>query len=497
MNNRILLALSVTLLACFSAGGAQADDAPDARIDKAEQLLLGKRAVDQPIEGRLDAVEMSLYGKTKHGSVSKRMDAISDFLGIKDDRSVNAEPGKEGKSELGTGESVAKGASDSQPSLSSKGEPGPEAKANTDVKAGSDITPGVDVKAGSDSTTGADVKAHSDVKTGSEVKIGAGLKAVSDSKVMPEKTGSLLKSGSQLQTSSGVKKNVPVSLKSEEAKMAVAAPSGSTTTSATSPASKRQDAMPPQAPSIATTIARTGTARDLLREGMRQFSNGQYDDAEDTFRRVLTVDPRNADAFYNLGSLAERRHDYVIALTNYRAALNFNAKDKDYIAAVTAMEHQLSASSASSASASASRSADHATKTATVGHFKVPVDAATLNPPLDAAGQPINGGANGQPFQLSGTKNDVMMNTTQYTNNYAPTMSVNQGFNPMMSVNQNSAPFMTVNQPGPPPNMGVAQQPPKNGGGFGKVLNVGMRAALYSSGLHCPICRMMGGGFHF
>jgi hypothetical protein len=45
--------------------------------------------------------------------------------------------------------------------------------------------------------------------------------------------------------------------------------------------------------------------------------------------------------------------------------------------------------------------------------------------------------------------------------------------------------------------MGVAQQPPKNGGGFGKVLNVGMRAALYSSGLHCPICRMMGGGFHF
>lgn len=479
MNNRILLALSVTLLACFSAGGAEADDAPDARIEKAEQLLLGKTAADQPLEGRLDAVEMSLYGKTKHGSVSKRMDAISDFLGIRDDRSVEAESGKEGKSELGTGESVVKGASDSPPSLSSKGEPGSEAKAGANVKADS---------AGSDLTTGADVK------TGSEVKIGPGLKAASDSKLMPEKTGSLLKSGSQLQTNSGVKKNVPVSLKSEEAKMAVEAPSGASTTSATSPASKRQDAMPPQAPSIATTIARTGTARDLLREGMRQFSNGQYDDAEDTFRRVLTVDPRNADAFYNLGSLAERRRDYVIALTNYRAALNFNAKDKDYIAAVTAMEHQLSASSSS---ASASRSADHATKTATVGHFKVPVDAATANPPLDAAGQPINGGANGQPIQLSGTKNDVMINTTQYTNNYAPTMSVNQGFNPIMSVNQNAAPFMTVNQPGPPPTMGVAQQPPKNGGGFGKVLNVGMRAALYSSGLHCPICRMMGGGFHF
>lgn len=374
MNYRMYLALSFFLLATLSAGAARADDAADPRISKAEQLLLGKISADQSLETRLDTIEMSLYGKTKHGSVSKRLDAISDFLGVKSDDSAAPEDSKE---------SVSK-----------------------------------------------DVAPHD-----------ASMNEVSKA----------------------------VEPKREATEAAPKGVAGSSNESYLKTASKTE------APS------KSSQARDLLREGMRQFSNGRYNDAEETFRRVLTVDPRNADAFYNLGSLAERRHDYVVALTNYRAALNFNPTDKDYITAVDAMEHQLSASPASSAAPL------HATKTATVGHFRVPVDAATAGAPLVDVGSPIGGGVNGQPFQLSGTKNDLIMNTTQFTNNYAPTMSVSQPF----------AGRMSVNQPGPPPTMGVAQQPPKNGSGFGKVLNVGMRAALYSSGLHCPICRMMGGGFHF
>ncbi|HEY9731250.1 MAG TPA: hypothetical protein V6C89_05025 [Drouetiella sp.] len=504
MNNRLLLALSLTLFACFSVREARAEYAADARIEKAEQLLLGKTAPEQSIEERLDAVELNLYGRTKHGNVSKRLDAISDFLGIKSD-GASRSAGRDEKNASGDQKSVAKGESGSQSkpdsdgltkastasdvSTSSGGSAASVTKTDADVKGISDAA-GTDFKTSSDFNAGSGVKDPADLNAGSTAQAGSNLKVGPGIKV-----GSDLKVGSGARTTSGSKKNPPVTLKSEAAKMAITSPStASATKSSTLTPAKRQDSMPPQAPSIASTMARTGTARDLLREGMKQFSNGQYDDAEYTFRRVLTVDPRNADAFYNLGSLAERRHDYVVALTNYRAALNFNAKDKDYIAAVTAMEHQLSASAAPPPSQGA---ASHTTKTATLGHFKVPVDAATATPSYDAAGRPINGGADGQPFQLSGTKNDVMMTTTQYTNNYAPTMSVNQGFNPLMSVNQGGAPFMTVNQPGPPPTMGVSQQPPKNGGGFGKVLNVGMRAALYSSGLHCPICRMMGGGFHF
>lgn len=371
----IYLALSFFLLATFNAGLSRADDAADPRIDKAEQLLLGKTSADQPLESRLDAVEMSLYGKTKHGSVSKRLDAISDFLGIKSDHSG--------------------------------------APKDTSVNA---------------SNTYASPKDASLDSVNPEFAPKHAASAPASNGVVNASNESYLKAASKTE-------------------------------------------MPPK----------NLQARDLLREGMRQFSRGQYKEAEETFRRVLGVDPRNADAFYNLGSLAERRRDYVVALTNYRAALNFNPTDKDYISAVEAMEHQLSASPASSAAPI------HTTKTATLGHFSVPVDAASANAPLLDVVSPIGGGANGQPFQLSGTKNDLIMNTTQFTNNYAPTMSVSQPFGARMSVNQQ----------GPPPTMGVAQQPPKNGSGFGKVLNVGMRAALYSSGLHCPICRMMGGGFHF
>lgn len=401
------------MLAGFCVSESRADDAIDPRIEKAEQMLLGKIAGDQPVESRLDAVEMSLYGKTKHGSVEKRVGSISDFLGLKESKTANVG----------------------------------ETKAESKSQATDAATNAVDPSASASNSS--DVAKKTDAPKADALKDDAVSEAV---KAAPAKAGL-------------------IQLKPQEAKMAMPPV-----------APKKVDSMPPAAPSIASTMSSNGSnsqARDLLREGLRQYSSSQYREAEATFRRVLTVDPRNADAFYNLGSLAEHNHDYVVALTNYRAALNFNPRDKDYIAAVTAMEHQLSASTrTSSASANAKR---------TVGHFQVPVDADTSSPSL-FAGSPIGASA-GQPFQLSGTQNDVLMNNTQFTNNnnYMPTMNVNQFTPPTVGVSQRT----------PPPTMGAAQHAPKKGSGLGKVMNVGMRAALYSSGLHCPVCRIMGGGFRF
>lgn len=465
------------MLAVFSAGKAQAEEAIDARIEKAEQLLLGKTASDQSFESRLDAVEMSLYGKTKHGSVLKRVDAISDFLGLKDGGSSKATSASAAKADAVTKTDAKPQAADT---ASNASEP---AKTDT-VKTDTANADAPKTEAASADTKDDVAKAFS--TTAKEDAERAASQAAAQAAAQEERENTDLSrrnaskttgansvvrktDASKTNASKTIVPNTAVSatskvglipLKPQEAKMAMPP---------TAP--KKIDSMPPAAPSIAATMNSTGPnaqARDLLREGLRQYSSGQYREAEDTFRRVLTVDPRNADAFYNLGSLAERNHDFVMALTNYRAALNFNPKDKDYIAAVTAMEHQLSASSRSSAASTSAQ------RTATLGHFKVPVDVDTSSAPLNA-GYPVS---TGQPFQLSGTQNDVLMNTTQFTNNnYMPTMNVNQ-------------------QP-PPPTMGVAQQPPKKGGGFGKVMNVGMRAAFYSSGLHCPVCRIMGGGFHF
>ncbi|MBS1956150.1 MAG: tetratricopeptide repeat protein [Cyanobacteria bacterium SZAS-4] len=468
MKNRIVLALSFSMLAGFyAASEARADDPIDARIEKAEQMLLGKTAVDQPVESRLDAVEMNLYGKTKHGSVQKRVDSISDFLGLKDGGAsksskpamIDAAKGDEprARDDLSKGDAT-KVDSEKGDSVTAKEE---------SERASSQAASQCALQAERENTdfekadaSKSDVSKSGESKTAA-VKVDASkLSKSGPSKPLVSKTDAIKASAEKKSSVTGKVGLIP--LKPLEAKMAIPP---------TAP--KKVESMPPAAPSIAATMNSTNLnsqARNLLREGLRQYSNGQYREAEDTFRRVLTVDPRNADAFYNLGSLAERNHDYVIALTNYRAALNFNPKDKDYIAAVTAMEHQLSASARSSAASTSAK------RTATLGHFQVPVDAATSSAPLTAS-SPV-GAYTGQPFQLSGTQNDVLMNTTQFTNsNYMPTMNVNQ-------------------QP-PPPTMGVAQQAPKKGGGLGKVMNVGMRAALYSSGLHCPICRMMGGGFHF
>jgi tetratricopeptide (TPR) repeat protein len=261
-----------------------------------------------------------------------------------------------------------------------------------------------------------------------------------------------------------------VPLKSEEAKMAFpqAAPK------------HQESAMPPAAPSISSSLGQPGwhsTARDLLREGLRLHSSGQYREAEVTFRKVLTVDPRNADAFYNLGSLAERNHDYVMALTNYRAALALSPKDKDYLQAVTAMENQLS-----------SESKSHPAKFPAYGGSTStsPLGGSTSTTPAGGSASltALDGSSAGPPFQLSGTQNDVLLNTTQYNP-------------PSVSVGQNApAPTMGVSQNSPVPTIGVSQRPPKRGT-VGVIMNVGLSAALRGSGLHCPICRMMGGGFHF
>lgn len=445
------------MLAVFSAGKAQAEEAIDARIEKAEQLLLGKTASDQSFESRLDAVEMSLYGKTKHGSVLKRVDAISDFLGLKDGGSSKTTSAAATKADA-----VSK--TDAKPQVA-------DTASNASETAKTDTVKPDTAKADAAKTEAASAESKDDVAKALSVTAKENAERAASQTAAQAATQATAQAATQAPAKataqvaaqakkSAISKGGLIPLKPQEAKMAMPP---------TAP--KKVDSMPPAAPSIAATMNSTGPnaqARDLLREGLRQYSSGQYREAEDTFRRVLTVDPRNADAFYNLGSLAERNHDFVMALTNYRAALNFNPKDKDYIAAVTAMEHQLSASSRSSAASTSAQ------RTATLGHFKVPVDVDTSSAPLNA-GYPVS---TGQPFQLSGTQNDVLMNTTQFTNN-------------------NYMPTMNVNQQQPPPTMGVAQQPPKKGGGFGKVMNVGMRAAFYSSGLHCPVCRIMGGGFHF
>jgi tetratricopeptide (TPR) repeat protein len=56
--------------------------------------------------------------------------------------------------------------------------------------------------------------------------------------------------------------------------------------------------------------------RQVYQEGQQALSENRLVDAEKAFRQVLTMDPRNAGAYVNLGVIAMRRKQWAIALRN-------------------------------------------------------------------------------------------------------------------------------------------------------------------------------------
>ncbi|MFA7339444.1 MAG: tetratricopeptide repeat protein [Candidatus Obscuribacterales bacterium] len=79
----------------------------------------------------------------------------------------------------------------------------------------------------------------------------------------------------------------------------------------------------------------------VLRYGARKHAEGNFEEAEAAFRHVLSRDPSNVDAFYDLGALAERKGDLIAALSSYRAALALKPHDKEIAEAVSSIEKTL------------------------------------------------------------------------------------------------------------------------------------------------------------
>ena len=79
----------------------------------------------------------------------------------------------------------------------------------------------------------------------------------------------------------------------------------------------------------------------VLKYGARKHKEGNYEEAEAAFRHVLSRDPANVDAFYDLGALAERKGDLIGALSSYRAALALKPHDKEIAEAVSSIEKTL------------------------------------------------------------------------------------------------------------------------------------------------------------
>jgi tetratricopeptide (TPR) repeat protein len=109
----------------------------------------------------------------------------------------------------------------------------------------------------------------------------------------------------------------------------------------TSATNARADSTPQPAPYNDALEVRADKAKEQLRQAMDLYSKGDMQHAEQAFKGVLAIDNRNADAYYNLGVIAESRNDLQSAESNYRAALNINPGDNDLRNAVTSVQNKL------------------------------------------------------------------------------------------------------------------------------------------------------------
>lgn len=88
------------------------------------------------------------------------------------------------------------------------------------------------------------------------------------------------------------------------------------------------------------TATPNDAATAMLKRATDMYSRGETAEAERMFKKVLTLDSRNADAHYNLGAIAESRGDTAQALNEYRIASQINPDDQELKEAVAQIERK-------------------------------------------------------------------------------------------------------------------------------------------------------------
>jgi tetratricopeptide (TPR) repeat protein len=93
--------------------------------------------------------------------------------------------------------------------------------------------------------------------------------------------------------------------------------------------------------SVPAITASGDAEKETLRNAMNLYSQGRTDDAEKQFRKALSINKNSADAYYNLGVIAEGKGDFSGALNSYRSAARINPSDTDLANAISGVENKL------------------------------------------------------------------------------------------------------------------------------------------------------------
>ncbi|HEY9713402.1 MAG TPA: tetratricopeptide repeat protein, partial [Chroococcales cyanobacterium] len=81
----------------------------------------------------------------------------------------------------------------------------------------------------------------------------------------------------------------------------------------------------------------------MMAKGLKLSSDKRWDEAADVFKEVVAKNPRNVNAYYNLGSIAENRGDFDQALNFYKSAQGLSPNDSEIGEAVLAMKKKTGA----------------------------------------------------------------------------------------------------------------------------------------------------------
>lgn len=79
----------------------------------------------------------------------------------------------------------------------------------------------------------------------------------------------------------------------------------------------------------------------MLAQALQLHSQGQSKEAQRLFNRVLSMDPHNVDAYYNLGAIAEQGGSLEDALRNYQKALDISPGDTELQQAAQSVQNKL------------------------------------------------------------------------------------------------------------------------------------------------------------
>lgn len=208
---------------------------------------------------------------------------------------------------------------------------------------------------------------------------------------------------------------------------------------------------------------------ELLRQGLKEYSDNRFSDAQRTFSKVLELDGRNSNAMYNLAAIDEKKGDLYGALRKYELALSFNPDDVELQNTVNSVRKELTSSRFS-------RNGDRAN---------------SMNTPIEQARSPS---------ELS-----RMQAEQQYQSALQQAKASRHGRSPVLQGSASSAVYrppvasVPVTSQSAPPVLGVEPRSrgmsnaARNAASVGLMVGLGVMSSRVGGlgALHCPICRVL------